>query len=243
MDALLGALTQILAKKRDLKQAAMQQLLTGQSRLPGFSGEWSTYTFAELFDLLRNASNSRADLVADGEIGYIHYGDIHTHGSQFFDCGRDLRTFISADKVRSTPLMADGDLVIVDASEDTEAIGKAVEITGLNGRGAVAGLHTLLLRAKGGRLADGFKGYLQNFSSVREALVRMATGVSVYGISKSNVRTISLAVPDIDEQKAIAAVLSDMDAELAALEQRLAKTRALKQGMMQELLTGRTRLV
>ena len=71
--------------------------------------------------------------------------------------------------------MADGDLVIVDASEDTEAIGKAVEITGLNGRGAVAGLHTLLLR-KGGRLADGFKGYLQNFSSVREALVRMATG-------------------------------------------------------------------
>ena len=100
VDALPGALTQILAKKRDLKQAAMQQLLTGQSRLPGFSGEWSTYTFAELFDLLRNASNSRADLVADGEIGYIHYGDIHTHGSQFFDCGRDLRTFISADKVR-----------------------------------------------------------------------------------------------------------------------------------------------
>jgi len=243
IDALLGALTQLIAKKRDLKQAAMQQLLTGQSRLPGFSGEWSTYTFGELFDLLRNASNSRADLVAEGDIGYLHYGDIHTHGSPFFDCGRDLRTYISAEKVRTTPLMADGDLVMVDASEDTEAIGKAVEITGLNGHRAVAGLHTLLLRAKGNRLADGFKGYLQYFSAVREALVRMATGVSVYGISKSNVRTISLAVPDIDEQKAIAAVLSDMDAELAALEQRLAKTRDLKQGMMQELLTGRTRLV
>jgi len=243
IDALLGALTQLIAKKRDLKQAAMQQLLTGHQRLTGFSGQWSTYTFGELFDLLRNASNSRADLVADGEVGYLHYGDIHIHSSQFFDCGRDLRTFISADKVRSTPLMADGDLVMVDASEDTEAIGKAVEITGHNGFGAVAGLHTLLLRAKGDRLADGFKGYLQYFSAVREALVRMATGVSVYGISKSNVRTISLAVPDIDEQKAIAAVLSDMEAEITALEARLAKTRDLKQGMMQELLTGRTRLV
>ena len=192
VDALLGTLTQLITKKRDLKQAAMQQLLTGQTRLPGFSEEWSTYTFGGLFDLLRNASNSRADLVSDGEVGYLHYGDIHIHGSPFFDCGHDLRTYISADKVRSTPLMADGDLVMVDASEDTEAIGKAVEIRGLNGCRAVAGLHTLLLRAKPNQLADGFKGYLQYFSAVREALVRMATGVSVYGISKTNVKTISL---------------------------------------------------
>ena len=243
VDAMIGALDQLIAKKGDLKQAAMQQLLTGQKRLPGFNGEWNSFTFGELFDLLRNASNSRADLASDGDVGYVHYGDIHMHKSQFLDCERDLQTFLATDQVGNTPQMADGDLLMADASEDTEAIGKAVEITGLNGRRAIAGLHTLLLRSKKGRLANGFKGYLQNFSSVRESLVRMATGVSVYGISKSNVRTISVTIPDLDEQAAIAGVLLDMDSELSELEQRRDKTRAIKQAMMQELLTGRIRLV
>lgn len=89
---------------------------------------------------------------------------------------------------------------------------------------------------------DGFKGYLQYTPSVRAGLVRLAAGVSVYGISKSNLRTIEIVAPEPAEQAAIAAVLSDMDAEIGALEARMAKTRALKQGMMQELLTGRIRL-
>jgi len=74
-------------------------------------------------------------------------------------------------------------------------------------------------------------------------MVRLATGISVYGLSKNNVKSIEMLLPDVDEQTAIAEVLSDMDVELAALEQRRDKTRALKQGMMQELLTGKTRLV
>ena len=69
------------------------------------------------------------------------------------------------------------------------------------------------------------------------------TGISVYGVSKSNVKTIEVLLPRVDEQTAIATVLSDMDAEIANLEARRDKTRALKQGMMQELLTGKTRLV
>ncbi len=242
MDSLINALNQLIAKKRNVKQAAMQELLTGQTRLPGFSGEWAEFSFDDLFAILRNASNSRADLVIEGDIGYLHYGDIHNHQLPFFDCESDLRTFLRADRVRTTPSMADGDLVMVDASEDTEAIGKAVEIRGLIGRCAVAGLHTLLLRPKGTRLADGFKGYLQFLPAVRKSLVRMATGVSVYGITRSNVRTILVTIPNADEQRAIAAVLADMESEIAVLEGRLSKTRDLKQGMIQELLTGRTRL-
>ena len=243
VDALIGGLDKLIAKKRDLKQAAMQQLLTGKQRLPGFKGEWETYTFGELFDILRSASNSRSDLDEHSEVGYLHYGDIHTHPSAFLDCASELRTFIASSKVGSTPPMTDGDLVMVDASEDTMAIGKAVEIRGLNGRKAIAGLHTFLLRSKKDLLAKGFKGYLQYFQSVRSALVRLATGVSVYGVTKSGVKTIEVTIPKPDEQTAIATVLSDMDAEIAALETRRDKTRALKQGMMQELLTGKTRLV
>jgi len=118
-----------------------------------------------------------------------------------------------------------------------------VEIQNARSRKIVAGLHTFLLRGNKELLADGFKGYLQFITSVKAALIRFATGISVYGVSKGNVRSIEVPLPRLEEQTAIADVLSDMDAEIAALEARRDKTRALKQGMMQELLTGRIRLV
>jgi type I restriction enzyme S subunit len=243
VDALLAKLGQLIAKKRDLMQGAMQQLLTGRTRLAGFSDTWRESSFGELFEFLRNASNSRADLSASGDVGYVHYGDIHLHSSPFFDSRRDLLTFIDAGKVKSTPSLRDGDVLMADASEDTEAIGKAVEITGLGGLRAVGGLHTLVLRPRPGRLARGFAGYVQFMPAVRTAIVRAATGVSVYGVSKSSVRAIVTPLPGVEEQSAIAEILSDMGAEIVALEARREKTRQLKQGMMQALLTGRIRLV
>ena len=109
-------------------------------------------------------------------------------------------------------------------------------------RKVVAGLHTLLLRGDKDALADGFKGYLQFIPSVKEALIRLATGISVYGISKTNIKNIEVRLPSVEEQSAIASVLSDMDADIATLEARRDKTRALKQGMMEQLLTGTIRL-
>lgn len=243
VDDLLAKLDQLIAKKRGLKQASMQQLLTGRTRLAGFSAPWPESSFGELFEFLRNASNSRAELSASGDVGYVHYGDIHLHSSPYFNGSRDLLTFIDAAKVKSTPLLRDGDVLMADASEDTEAIGKAVEITGLGVLRAVGGLHTLVLRPRPGRLARGFAGYVQFMPAVRAALVRAATGVSVYGVSKSSVRAIVTPLPGVEEQSAIAEILSDMGAEIVALEARREKTRQLKQGMMQALLTGRIRLV
>jgi type I restriction enzyme, S subunit len=97
----------------------------------------------------------------------------------------------------------------------------------------VAGLHTLLLRGNKKLLADGFKGYLQYSPRVKSTLVRLATGISVYGISRNNVRSIEVSLPGMREQTAIAAVLSDMDAEISALETRREKILQVKQGMMQ----------
>jgi len=243
VDALIRALDRLIAKKHDLKQAAMQQLLTGKTRLPGFRGKWKRYRFSELFQFLNTANHPRADLSLFGDVGYIHYGDVHTTASPFLDCTAADLPLIKCAKVLTIPPIQDGDVIMVDASEDYEGMGKSVEVRHVSGRRIVAGLHTLLLRGNKELLADGFKGYLQFIPSVKASLVRLATGISVYGVSKRNVKSVEVMLPSIDEQSAIASVLSDMDAEIAALEQRRDKTRDLKQGMMQELLTGRTRLI
>ncbi|MFO1420935.1 MAG: restriction endonuclease subunit S [Candidatus Competibacteraceae bacterium] len=221
----------------------MQQLLTGQTRLPGFSGEWEVKQFGDFFQFLSTANNPRADLSEFGDVGYVHYGDIHTTNSAFLNCSETVLPLIEKNRVAGFPLIEDGDLVMADASEDYAGIGKCVEVKNVRDRKIVAGLHTLLLRGNKELLANGFKGYLQFIPTVKTALIRFATGISVYGISKNNVRSIEVQLPKPVEQAAIAAVLSDMDAEIAALEARRDKTRALKQGMMQELLTGRIRLV
>ena len=133
---------------------------------------------------------------------------------------------------------------MADASEDYDGVGKSIEIQGLEyGIAAVAGLHTFLLREKRPTFVAGFKGHLGNLKPLHEQFLRVATGLKVYGVSKTALRDLLLPVPPPSEQKAIAEVLSDMDAEIQALEAKLDKTKAIKQGMMQELLTGKTRLV
>src|SRR6266487_294737 len=243
VDALITSLDKLIAKKRDIKQATMQQLLTGKTRLPGFSEEWEVKKVGEIFQFLNTANNSRSDLSENGEIKYIHYGDIHMKWRSFLDCSSDELPLIQRDKVRNVPFLEDGDLVMADASEDYEGVGISVEVKNATGRKVVAGLHTFLLRGNKEVLADAFKGYLQYIPVVKDSLRKAATGISVYGISKNNVKNISICLPDITEQQAIAVVLSDMDAEIVSLEQKRDKTRALKQGIMQELLTGKTRLL
>ena len=246
VDALIDSLDQLIAKKRAIKQGAMQQLLTGKMRLEGFSGEWETKRLGDAFQFLGTANNPRSDLSGHGEVGYIHYGDIHKGTSSFLDCSAAKIPSIAqgkVGKVAKIPSLMDGDLIMADASEDYEGIGKSVEIVNLNDRKMVAGLHTHLLRGVKEVIAVGFRGYLQYIPAIRNALRSLATGISVYGISKNQVKNIEVALPSVEEQTAIATILSDMDAEITTLEQKRDKTRALKQGMMQELLTGKTRLI
>lgn len=133
---------------------------------------------------------------------------------------------------------------MADASEDFDGVGKSIEILGLaEGIRAIAGLHTFLLREKSPTFAPGFKGHLGNLESLHDQFLRVATGMKVFGVSKTALRDLQLPVPSPAEQTAIAAILSDMDAEIAALESKLVKARHIKQGMMHNLLTGRIRLV
>lgn len=241
VDTLLDGLDRLIAKKRDLKQAAMQQLLSGQTRLPGFQGEWEVKRLGSHVTFLRNGVNSRAELLLEGRVKYIHYGDIHASTESFLS-PQTLPSLPDAKAARLDRLR-DGDLIFADASEDIAGVCKSVELRGAREIEVVSGLHTIAARFDKTVLADGFKGFLQHCPSFATHLRRLAAGTKVYATNRAHIASVEMRLPSAAEQTAIAAILSDMDAELAALEARRNKTRDLKKAMMQELLTGRTRLV
>lgn len=192
---------------------------------------------------LRNGVNPRAELDGFSAVRYLHYGDIHTSTRTLLDPQDIAMPRLPVARARALDRLQSGDVVFVDASEDLDGVGKSVELCSISGVEVVSGLHTIAARFDKSVLANGFKGYLQFCPAFRTHLRRLAAGTKVYATNRRHISGVEMPLPDVTEQAAIAAVLSDMDAELSALERRRAKTRALKQAMMQELLTGRTRLV
>jgi type I restriction enzyme, S subunit len=246
VDALLGGLDRLIAKKRDLKQAAMQQLLTGQTRLPNFHGEWEVKRLGDLFTFSGGYSASRDQLSTKGHC-YLHYGDIHGATRTYVDTAAHYQDIPKLDiplkRISAGSLLEDGDVVFVDASEDDEGTSKHIVVVNKVDMPFISGLHTIVAKPRTSELAHEYHRYCFQTAAIRQQFLFYSVGTKVSGISKTNIPKLMLPVPSLEEQTAIAAVLSDMDDELSALEARRDKTRALKQGMMQELLTGRTRLV
>jgi len=225
----------------------MQQLLTGQTRLPGFSGEWAVKRLGDIFTFSGGHTASRDQLSSNG-FCYLHYGDIHLSKKTFIDVDADFleipKLIVSLNDVSARSLLKNGDVVFVDASEDDEGTSKHVVVVSRDEQPYISGLHTIVASSKSGQLDNVFKRYCFQTRNIKEQFRFFAVGTKVSGISKTSVAKVELHFPPLlEEQTAIATVLSDMDAELSALEARRDKTRALKQGMMQELLTGRIRLV
>jgi type I restriction enzyme, S subunit len=240
VDALLGGLDRLIAKKRDLKQAAMQQLLTGQTRLPGFHGEWEVKRLGELGSTYGGLTGkTKSDFFGNGEARYITFMNVMSN--VVIDCQ-------SFDHVRVAPNdpqneVVRGDLLFNGSSETPEEVAMCSLLTE-----DVPNLYLnsfcFGFRLRSNALVDGlFVAYLIRGSTGREVMKSLAQGSTRYNLSKVALLNAPVQLPSIDEQSAIATVLSDMDAELAALEARRDKTRSLKQAMMQELLTGRIRLV
>jgi type I restriction enzyme S subunit len=232
----------LIAKKEAVKQGLMQQLLTGRTRLPGFLSPWARIHLGEHVSYLKTMPLSRAQLDRDSSTRYLHYGDIHTRSSSSLDAALEPMPRARRELIHSAALLSPGDLVFADASEDLDGVGKSVEIVRVPEGGLVAGLHTIAARFDQAVLADGFKGYLQYVPAFRSALARLAAGTKVLATTRAHISSIELDVPSVDEQQAIAGVLDDASTEIVALRARLEKAKAIKQGMMQELLSGRTRL-
>jgi type I restriction enzyme S subunit len=212
VDALLAKIDQLIAKKRDLKQAAMQQLLTGQTRLPGFSGEWEVKRLGDVVEIRKGQLITEKTAV---------FGDI--------------------------PVIAGGKKPAYFHNQPNR-VGKTITVSA---SGASAGYVALfdhpIFASDCSTISEG-KDYSIEFICYQmqlrqDAIYRAQTGGAQPHIHAVDLAPIEVGCPGLAEQTAIATVLSDMDAELAALEARRDKTRALKQGMMQALLTGRIRLV
>jgi type I restriction enzyme S subunit len=241
-DAMVGSIDRMIAKKRAIRQGMMQQLLTGKARLPGFTEPWREVVLGKHVSYVRTVALSRAQLDKESPVRYLHYGDIHTRSSATLDAAREAMPRASSTLLRNAGRLRAGDLVFADASEDSEGVGKSVEIRSVPDAGVVAGLHTIAARFDKAVLADGFKAYLQFIPSFRDALLRLASGTKVLATTRSLISGITLMLPEVEEQRAIASVIADADSEIALLQERLLKAINTKTGMMQELLTGRTRL-
>ena len=246
VDALLAKQGQLIAKKQGLKQAAMQQLLTGQTRLPGFSGDWEVKQLRELFSFSGGLSASR-DQLSDSGYCYLHYGDIHKSSKTFIDVDAEHmdipKLTVRLGDVSPSAFLKDGDVVFVDASEDDAGTSKHLVVVNPKNQPYISGLHTIVAKSKANTLDNKFKRYCFQTQSIKAQFLFFAVGTKVSGVSKTSIPKIELKFPSLPEQAAIGALLSDIDTEISALEERQTKIRALKQGMMQELLTGRIRLI
>jgi type I restriction enzyme S subunit len=207
-------------------------------RFPEFRDgpEWDERLLGDVFDFHSTANNSRADLSSTGDTFYIHYGDIHTKFHFYIDFSKDEVPRIQSGKYGKATFLKNGDLVVADASEDTDGIAKAVEVRGLEkGIKAISGLHTLLLRDPGNIYVDGFKGLLREIEKVKTQIRKLAVGVKVYAVSKTILKQVLLPLPPQTEQQKIADCLSSIDELIAAQSKKLTALRAHKKGLMQQL--------
>ena len=235
VDGLLGGLDRLIAKKRDLKQAAMQQLLTGQTRLPGCIGEWETLLAREVGTFKGgNGFPLSAQGETAGEYPYFKVSDMNNAGNEtFMTTANHYVSEETRKRIGATPFPADS---IVFAK-----VGAAVflERKKILGQASCIDNNMAAFEIDTNRADVGYVHALL----LSKRLGALVATTALPALNASQLGAMQLALPPLDEQRAIAAIVCDMDAELIAVEARREKTRALKQAMMQELLTGRTRLV
>ena len=242
VDEKISQLTQKHALLSQYKQGMMQKLFSQQIRFKADDGsefgEWEKVKFSDKFKFHQTNSYSRALLSEQGEIMNIHYGDIHTKFSTLFDISKEIVPFLNSEvninKIAEDQFLQVGDLVVADASEDYKDIGKAIEIIHLNSHKVVAGLHTYIARPVQ-PFALGFCGYLMQTFEVREQIKKLATGISVLGISKTNIGKVEIKVPCLAEQIKIASVLSAIDQKTEVVSKQIEQAKQWKKGLLQQM--------
>lgn len=231
MDSYISALERLIAKKHNIKQGAMQELLTGKRRLPGFSGEWvQGAPFCSPDELLQGLTYSPENIREDGLL-VLRSSNIQNGKLVFTD-----NVFVNKE-VEPDRLIHKGDIIICVRNGSSALIGKCAQAN--HDYNATWGAFMACVRSKR-------HNYLYQVfqSEIIQEQIHGNSSATINQITNADFRELKIPLPPtIAEQTAIAAILSDMDAEIDALTAKLAKIRKIKQGMMQELLTGRIRLV
>jgi type I restriction enzyme S subunit len=230
VDALITECDRAITKKRNIKQGTMQQLLTGKKRLPGFSGDWEVKNFGEMGECIIGLTYKPENVKESGLL-VLRSSNIGDNQLKFDD-----NVFVDIE-VPEKLITKEGDILICVRNGSRQLIGKNALID-KDSEGFTFGAFMSVYRTK-------FYQYIFHAfqSSDIKRQIHENIGATINQITNNNLSSFQILLPSLDEQKAIAQVLSDMDTEIAALEQKRDKYKAIKQGMMQELLTGKTRLV
>lgn len=237
-DALIEGLERLIAKKRLIKQGAMQDLLTAKRRLPGFSGEWKPLNLAASSHLKARIGwqgLTTQEYLKFGEYTLvtgtdIHSGKINWRGCVFVDKWR----FVQDRNIQ----LQNGDILLTKDG----TIGKVARVSDLPGP-ATLNSGVFVIRPKNESYHSGFAFHILSSSIFEEFLAKLTAGSTIVHLYQKDLVTFVFDAPDIEEQIEISVVLDEMDAEIQTLETRLEKARFVKEGMMQNLLTGRIRLV
>lgn len=229
IDSLITSLDQLITKKRDIKQAAMQQLLTGKQRLPGFSGEWKSKKLGDIAFCYSGGTPPTSNLYYyNGDISWITSGDLN---QRYIKNVKGRITELGLNNSSAQMVKKDSLLIAL--------YGATAGVTAITKIDAAINQAILAVIPKN----DHVDFLFHYFELRKDWLINTYTQGGQPNLSGDIVKAIEFLMPGIEEQTAIASILSGMDNEISALEQQLDKTRNLKQGMMQELLTGRIRLV
>lgn len=216
--------------------------------------DWDLSEFGKVFSFLKTYSFSREQLSLEptnDAIRNIHYGDIHaTYKNNILDLSVEQGVPYLKDGIidpscfedETFPSLKDGDLIIADASEDYEGVCDCVELKNISNHKVIAGLHTFAARASSQKISYGFRAYTLKHEQVIRELRRVATGTSVYGVSKTNLAKVKIPLPPLHEQKAIARVLSTYDEAISKTQSLIEQYELRKKWLMQNLLTGKKRL-
>jgi len=229
-DTLIGKLEELITKKRQTKQGAMQELLTGKKRLPGFSGKWEEKTLGTIFEkIVGGGTPSRANSnYWGGNIPWVTVKDFATFNPHM------TQESITKDGLKNSAshLIPEGTVIISTRMALGKAVIYDVDVSINQDLKALFPLKDI---------NQYFLFYWFQFYS--EQIMNLGSGSTVMGISLPDLKKISFSKPSLSEQLAITAILSEMDAEIEQLDKKLEKYKMVKKGMMQELLTGKTRLI
>ena len=217
--------------------------LVPKLRFPEFQDDppWSAPLLADLYDFKRTNTLSRDKLnYVTGTIRNIHYGDIHTKFNPLFQVREEHVPYVnpdsSAKEIDDDAFCKEGDIVLADASEDLNDVGKAIEVVSLDGERVVAGTHTILGTRRGSVPVVGFAGQLFQSAAVRARIKKEAQGAKVYGISAKRISAVPIPIPPtVAEQQKIADCLGSLDDLIAEEDRKLEALRKHKQGLMQQL--------
>jgi len=218
-----------------------------QTEIGFIPNEWNALKFGEIFEIVKSYSFSRNKLtleVTSSKVQNIHYGDIHSKfTNNHLDFDKENVPCIVDEFLTDShnQFLKNGDIVIADVSEDLIDIGKCIELKNVKNRKVLGGLHTIVARDKKNTIAKGFGAYIFKHKEVLKELRSIATGMSVYGISKGNLNKLLIPIPTLPEQRKIAYILSTVQKAIEQQDKLIQHTTELKKALMQKLFTEGTK--